>query len=102
MVQHHKVLSTYPEISSITAIWHRKNIHSSGASVITNASNSNIHKIISNNGDFIFTGGVSDDNITGTGTLTYNGAESNLTNYADITQSAVNITSGTFSNHKAA
>lgn len=72
---------------------------SSGASVITNASNSNIHKIISNNGDFIFTGGVSDDNITGTGTLTYNGAESNLTNYADITQSAVNITSGTFSNH---
>jgi hypothetical protein len=31
--------------------------------------------------------------------LTYNGAESNLTNYADITQSAVNITSGTFSNH---
>ena len=71
---------------------------SSSASVTTNASNSNIHKIISNNGNFIFTGGSSDDNITGTGTLTYNGAEGNLTNYAYINQFAVNITGGTFNN----
>lgn len=73
------------------------NISSSG-SVTTNASNSNIHQGISNDGDLIFTGGTSDDNITGTGTLTYNGAENNLTNYADINQFAVNITSGTFNN----
>ncbi|MDD5021287.1 MAG: autotransporter domain-containing protein [Endomicrobiaceae bacterium] len=71
---------------------------SSSAYVITNASNSNIHKFISNDGDFIFTGGISDDKIIGTGTLTYNGAESNLTNTADINQFAVNITSGTFNN----
>ncbi len=73
------------------------NISSSG-SVTTNASNSNIHQGISNDGALIFTGGISDDNITGTGTLTFNGAEGNLVNYADINQFAVNITTGIFSN----
>jgi len=71
---------------------------SGSASVITNASNSNIHQGISNDGDLIFTGGTSDDNITGSGTLTYNGAEDDLTNTADINQFAVNITTGTFYN----
>ena len=71
---------------------------SSSASVTTNASNSNIHQGISNDGALIFTGGISDDNITGTGTLTFNGAEGNLVNYADINQFAVNITTGIFSN----
>ncbi len=75
---------------------------SSGASVITNAYNSNMHKFISNDGDFIFTGGLSDDKIIGTGTLTYNGAEGDLTNTADIDQFAVNITTGTFYNSTGA
>ncbi len=74
------------------------NISGSG-SVTSNASNSNIHQGISNDGALIFTGGISDDNITGTGTLTFNGAEGGLTNTADINQFAVNITSDTFYNN---
>ncbi|MDD3923048.1 MAG: autotransporter domain-containing protein [Endomicrobiaceae bacterium] len=71
---------------------------SSSGSVTSNASNSNIHQGISNDGALIFTGGTSDDNITGTGTLTFNGTEGGLTNTADINQFTVNITSGTFNN----